>query len=297
MRARQAIGKLIERIVLAAPETYKLRLFPRLARDLEIPSVIQSGSNGLIEGELCDEGLFGDYLREHRWAAPVLSVFKDFFRTSVSGSYIDVGASIGMTLIPIALMPEIDCIGIEASPKHFGLLQRNLLRNGLLDRVSLYNNAAFDREQILQMEVSEINQGRNLILPDGRIGTPVRAVRLDDLLDVDRLRRPIAIKMDIEGSETYAFLGGCKLLASSELVVMEFCAEAVEATGARPHDLFALIGKTFRKGGFVEADSRALRLIEIKPFLAEIEKRSHAAPSETWELLLSNSSAASETLS
>jgi hypothetical protein len=92
MRIKMIIGRLVERAVETAPSSYKIKLFRKLAADLGVDAVVCAGSNGAIEGSLCDDGLFMHYLRDGEWATDTLQILNGFFAECGVGTYIDIGA-------------------------------------------------------------------------------------------------------------------------------------------------------------------------------------------------------------
>lgn len=152
------------------------------------------------------------------------------FERLESGSVVvDIGANIGAFTLPVA--KEIGAggsvIAIEASPRIFPYLQRNVTLNGL-SNVRLIECAAFncDRQTVPFYEASIDQFGK------GSLGSHFQADRvsvitrtLDNLLTEEQISRVDLIKVDVEGAEAAVFQGAEKLLTgdSPPTIVFEFC--------------------------------------------------------------------------
>ncbi len=120
--------------------------------------------------------------------------------------FVDIGANIGYdTLLASSRVgPTGKVVSIEASPRTFALLQRNLAANPLSSNVRAVNVAVFDRAGTLDLyEINEGNIGAATTLAS-RGGTrmaTVTALPLEEILTPDELARLRLIKMDVEGAE------------------------------------------------------------------------------------------------
>lgn len=145
------------------------------------------------------------------------------------GVFLDVGANIGAISIPIAMQrPNATIIAIEASPRIFELLCRNIEANGLTNISPVHACAADeDRESVSFNEAPDAKFGMGSIFARfGGPGTPVRQSRIDGVLQSHQAGIPHVLKLDIEGAELLALAGARECLAHSSLppvVVFEFC--------------------------------------------------------------------------
>jgi FkbM family methyltransferase len=57
------------------------------------------------------------------------SLFSNFFQANDGGTYLDIGANIGLTTIPIAQLPDVQCIAFEPAPENFRNVQANVRAN------------------------------------------------------------------------------------------------------------------------------------------------------------------------
>lgn len=126
---------------------------------------------------------------------------------------IDCGSNYGVSIIWFkSYYPDAKITGIEADPKIFNLLSRNLARRNLAD-VKLLNRAVSSKPGHVSFHCLGADSGRiHAEQPDGIASgadiIKVRTISLDDLIgedDVDFL------KIDIEGAELDVISGSTKL--------------------------------------------------------------------------------------
>jgi Methyltransferase FkbM domain len=110
-----------------------------------------------IEGAFRDFGLFVPLMQKGTYSGAADGVLDEYFKSSPHGSYIDIGANIGVTTIPYAIKHDWDFYAFEPDPENFRRLQCNLLRNGLADRVRAYNVALHDKAGTMDLRKSPEN--------------------------------------------------------------------------------------------------------------------------------------------
>lgn len=120
--------------------------------------------------------------------------------------FVDIGANIGYdTLLASSRVgPTGKVVSIEASPRTFALLQRNLAANPGSSNVRAVNAAVSDRPGTLELyEVNAANIGAATTLASrgGTLVASVEALPLDQILTPDERSRLRLIKMDVEGAE------------------------------------------------------------------------------------------------
>ncbi|MGA7402548.1 MAG: FkbM family methyltransferase, partial [Candidatus Sulfotelmatobacter sp.] len=137
-----------------------------------------------------------------------------------------VGGHIGTIVVPLAKNCQ-SVTAIEANPRTFKLLKLNLLINGCVN-VDAMNVAANDKQEELQFLLSRTNSGGSKRMPlvrdymyfsDSPEVIKIQSTRLDELLCGSQFD---VIVMDIEGSEYFALRGMQGLLASANLLSIEF---------------------------------------------------------------------------
>ena len=204
------------------------RLFQRLGRAYGIEGVSAQGDFGLVTGPLDDAAVLQAYVLNGFWARAANQFFSGFFSRTTGGTYIDVGANLGLTTIPVAQNPHVTCRAFEPAPQNFKYLWHNIAENCRHGNVGAFNVALFDRQTTIEMTLAPRNSAgarvcRDAGPSDGTLETvQVRAERLDDVLEVNELPRPIAAKIASRGAELRVLAGGAAVLGAAEAIALEF---------------------------------------------------------------------------
>ncbi|MEJ2122499.1 MAG: FkbM family methyltransferase [Alphaproteobacteria bacterium] len=152
--ARRGIEALIGRVF----DKYdRYRLLQWLARDQGISGFVVEGAQGIVEGPVEDFAILRTYAQKRRWAQPTSERIAVFLKDG--GSYLDIGANIGLTTIPVARNPKVDCVAFEPDPVMFALLRANIARNCEHANVTLHNLALSDHEGTVTLMRSPGNAG------------------------------------------------------------------------------------------------------------------------------------------
>jgi len=238
--------------------------FQQIGRVLGVESISVRGANGLVWGSINDKWLLGDYAIKRKWDFNVVELFQQFFsKNRDGGTYLDIGANIGLTLFPIAQNPLVQCYGFEAEPHNFAYLNLGLRENCSQDNVRLSQLALFDRQDKVKFELSPNNLGDHRVRiseADGLLGEGsretivVQANRLDNILDVDLLKRPLAVKIDTQGSEARIFAGGEHTLAPAEIISLEFSPHSMRRIGGDVEAEFRFLASNFEEGSIAIGD-------------------------------------------
>lgn len=124
------------------------------------------------------------------------------------GTYVDVGGHVGGFAIPVAKAhPDITIHVFEPVPLTRSWLEKNLARNGLADRMTVWPNAVGVEPGHALM--TGVDGASNHLAEAGKAGpgsVEVEIKRLDDLL-LDQVERVDVIKCDVEGAEFLAMRG------------------------------------------------------------------------------------------
>ena len=133
-----------------------------------------------------------------------------------NGCILDIGANIGSIVIQLLkTRPDLTAICIEASPRIFNYLQRNIGLNKLESKITLLNRAVwFESHQKMPFysPTDEFGKG-SLSATFTQTATEIETVTIDELAATSA--KPIdLIKIDIEGFEYFAFKGGQDMLSS-----------------------------------------------------------------------------------
>ena len=224
-------------------------LYIKVLDQLELKYAIASGDNGYFLGKLMDQGIFQKYIKTKHWSTQTLEIVKKQVNEStVNVTYIDVGANIGLTVIPIAKLEKItSCIAFEPEAENYNLLCINSILNGVSEKITTYNNAVSDSNGNLEIEISPNNFGDNRIRRANNIShmgenhwhtAKVESVKLDNF-SFDHSE--IVIKIDVQGAEPLVFAGGEAVLNSACLVIFEFSPYQISRMNLSPESIYKFI--------------------------------------------------------
>jgi FkbM family methyltransferase len=237
-----------------APTTDTFRLVGRLAEELGFAGLVAEGSCGVIRGSLDDTAALLRYARDGYWAPHQRALFETLFRPT-GGTYIDIGANIGLTVIPIAGNAAVDCHAFEPHPTNFKHLRENVAVNCPGANVTLHNLALFDSAATLEFEVSprhsgdhrlRLNQEQGTMKEQTRETIQVQANRLDSV--IERVRRPLGVKVDTQGAEPFVIAGGASVLADTDVLSLEFWPYSMLRMGGSIGLLTSFLANNFREG-------------------------------------------------
>ena len=266
-----------EHLIVFVPLEYQLRLFQRLGIRLGVQSFVSSGHLGVFEGSIQDRAVLSSYTVNKNWERTLQSVLADNIFHSGTGTYVDVGANIGLTIIPVARTRQIKAIGFEPEEVNFRCFQRNIYLNGVEEYVTAHQIALYSSECEIDFELSEINMGDHRIRKRAESVAPeyfaegmretkkVQAKRLDDVLTIDSMSRPVAAKMDCQGSEVRILKGGAKFFSSADYVILEYWPYGLRRVGDSEKEIIEF-SRQFPYAAVFDSDYGAL------PELQPIEK-------------------------
>jgi len=221
------------------------------ARLQNISSIVITGALGAIEGSPRDRVILPTYAAYGTWSPELHSLITDVIFRDGQGTFLDIGANIGLTCVPVASRHRVTCIAFEPDPTNYAFLKNNIKRNGVADLVRPYNLALFDAATELEMELSPDNLGDHRVRAAGaspsaaeafnesqRRVIKIRAARLDDVLRDYTLPPPVVAKLDVQGAELHVLRGGLQTLQHVDLMVLEFWPYGLARAGASIEELF-----------------------------------------------------------
>ena len=118
--------------------------------------------------------------------------------------FLDVGANVGSYTVLAAGGVGARTTAVEPIPSTFGHLRRNVLLNGLSDRVRCWQGGLSDEDTILRFSSDLDTVNHVLTEHESMPAVEVPVTRLDDLVGDDV---PTVIKIDVEGHERAVLLG------------------------------------------------------------------------------------------
>ena len=260
---RRLPGRLLGRLRLSALEGVSPR-HPRLfahdgeaedaatrwqagARPVGAATRAIGGLRWTIPSDSGSEGSLSHRIREDGWLP--FSRIQQVREFTSGGVMLDIGANIGTTAIPRVVMGDCSHVyAAEPHPDNFACLVGNVFDNGLEGYVLPSRVAISSRTGVASLRVaSRIGAHRVRRKPDADT-LEVPCMTLHDWVmqrDVD-VAAVRFIKIDVQGHEGHALLGGRELARLRPIVwQVEMSPTWIAKSGVDLHALYAWIGQTF----------------------------------------------------
>ena len=179
-----------------------------------------------------------------------IATLREAGRLRPDGLFIDVGANIGaQTVYAMRSGAFAGAVAIEPDPHNFEILERNLIVNGLTDRVQAIAAAASAASGRLRLVRHGKNQGAHSVevafvsKPAGELEVP--AATLDEItqglgISPDQVA---LVKIDVEGHELSVLKGMAELRRASVPILVELTANPADA--ARMDTVKSLLLKNY----------------------------------------------------
>jgi FkbM family methyltransferase len=129
---------------------------------------------------------------------------------------LDCGANVGVTVRVWLAAGAKQVVAIEPAPENLECLRRNFKDEVAAGRVIIYPKGVWDKDEIMPMQIDPNNSAADSFLIHREGGTEARGIPLttiDKLVAELKLERVDFIKMDIEGAEPRAIMGGRETIA------------------------------------------------------------------------------------
>jgi len=241
-----------------AKDAWAEKEITRFAKSIGITGFIAGGESGLVQGDSRDLFILPSYARHGRYAAGTNNLFIELFKDG-GGDYLDIGANIGLTTIPIARNPAVRCHSFEPDPVIFAHLLENIRRNCPHLNVETHHTAIGAENGTVPFAINPVgNRGDNRVVPTGDgdpgwqvINVPVH--RLDDMVST-RVGLPLGVKIDTQGYEPFVLEGGANTFARATLIVLEFAPFLMSKNGAVPSRIIDFLSN-FDQAAIKDADS------------------------------------------
>ncbi len=251
-----------------------------LADQLGIDGIRSRGEYGDVVSSPHDYAVFATYASTGRWAEHTNELIGRFFDKAGRGTFLDIGANIGLTTIPVARRANVACHAFEPEPENFRNLRQNIRANCAHANVTLYQVALFERETELPFELAEGNLGDHRIHvasasinrrgEHSRKVVMVPAARLDDLVQVDS--GALAIKIDTQGAEPFVFAGGPRTVAAADLLVLEWWPYSIDRMGGDPALVLNALRRSFQWGRMARGEgAEDTPLLPMAEICAQLE--------------------------
>lgn len=219
----------------------------RFMAEHNIKGVLIEGEWGLFQGRATDSIILPIYGSSGTWANRTNRELIAFFEGR-GGTYLDIGANIGLTTVPTARNSSVRCFAFEPEPENFRNLTENVRRNVSTSNVTMHEIAVYSRETTLQFALAnDFNSGDHRIVSShtsDRETIDIKAKPLDAF--IGDVTRPLAAKIDVQGAEGGVIDGGTQVLAMADFVIIEFCPFLLAKLTGGPVEVVAFLA------GFVE---------------------------------------------
>jgi FkbM family methyltransferase len=258
---RRAQKGLLGELCAAATRGDAYAALQRLGCRYGIADIRVSGDYGIVEGALADTVMLPAYARTRCWVPGINAAIASFFERCNGGTYIDIGANIGLTTIPIARRTGVACKAFEPEPQAFRYLKANLSRNCPGAKVETFNFALSDRRGTVAFELSDNNLGDHRIrlnAANGSFGEASRRVievptdRLDDVLRAETVSHPVAIRLSTQGAECRVLEGGRTVLGAAAFFTFEFWPYGIARMGDNADRLIAFIAQRYSSAAVLD---------------------------------------------
>jgi FkbM family methyltransferase len=240
-------------------------------------SIYSDGAYGVFEGSIHDEVVHGHYRREGNWSPEIQELLADQLFPEGRGTFLDIGANIGLVSIPLAERRRVRCLAFEPEPRNFRWLERNIALHQVGALFTTFNLALHSEQARLCFELSPSNSGdhrvRGAAPLEGeaeRTMIEVPAGRLDDLVELEDLPRPIVAKLDTQGAELRVLRGAERSLAHIDHLICEFWPYGLRRMGDRAEDLIERF-RDFSYGLILRLDRLPKRLPPIDRLCARLD--------------------------
>jgi FkbM family methyltransferase len=226
------------------------RSYERLVSDVQSGSVVVKipGYGGSFEMDIRSH-IFKRLLEFKSYEPEIVQAIVE--RMTPDKDAIDVGANIGLFTVLFAKTVRSDrrVLAIEPSPAVLSYLRNNIERNGVINRVSIFEGVASNKEGKADLHViggmDEYSSLSGIVHSNVRdhksTAVRVTAKRLDDIVKQSGLR-PGIIKLDVEGAEYLALLGAVNMIREFRpIIVSELSDELLKGFGHSSKDVLSFL--------------------------------------------------------
>jgi FkbM family methyltransferase len=230
LRDRRPIGRFISRTwgFLAAGRSHRHVVAEMSGLHVLVPTADRTIARSVYSSGDWDPLLVGT----------VFEALRDFGHSYADSTFLEVGANFGVYSLPaVAEYGFARAIAYEPDPAAFALLEHNVERNNLRDRVAAHHAALSAEPGELILSLGTGNAGDNRIVGEAhdprRATVRVPARTFDDEVLAGRI--PLAelglVWLDVQGHEGEVLAGARGLLSSRVPIVLEYSTQLMDDDG------------------------------------------------------------------
>jgi FkbM family methyltransferase len=244
--------------------------------------ICAEGEYGPFLGAAEDEVVHGHYREHGVWEPELLELLTERLFPEGRGTFLDLGANIGLISIPLAVRRDVSCYAFEPEPLNYELLCRNAAAHAVSQKIKTFNLALYSEKTTLSFELSAENYGDHRVRvrePDPgethsfdestRKVIQVPAERLDDLLCADDFEPPIVMKVDTQGCEVRVFSGAERWLASVDYLICEYWPYGMHRIGDS-QQAFIDFARRFAFGAQLSGNCPPAQLEAVAPLMERV---------------------------
>jgi FkbM family methyltransferase len=238
---------------LAPRDRYMIASY--LASNSNIVRFVVHGAQGSFESLSSDTAILAKYALTGSWAPRSIKLLRDTLENTL-GTYIDIGANIGLTLVPVAKL-GVNCYAFEPEPRNFESLLRNVARNAEGASLRLFQVALADFTGEATLRLAEGNLGDHRLVKLDRalepaeqsapsaheVIVPARSLDSFNLEIID----PLVVKIDAQGAEPMIVRGGQETLARAKLLIIEFAPFHIHQLSESVEEMISFLDRSFAK--------------------------------------------------
>lgn len=274
------LKNLTKKLLISTLSKYGYQFFIFFSKHLNVDSVVIKNEYGYFEGSLLD-AIFLSFIKENGWEKEEVSFLRNKIFANKSGTMIEVGSHVGLTMIPLAQV-GIKCICFEPEKKNFQFLTRNISLNKTEQNVLTYNFALFSSQETLPMELSSTNFGdhrlrlaenissNNLYHEENREINYVETKTLDSTLSNKTLEHPTLLKIDTQGAELDVLKGSEQTLKQIDFILIEYWPYGLKRFGKDSGEFFNFMRNYSHGILFCELSPLHKKLVNIELLIEEI---------------------------
>jgi len=299
MNHRSLVKKVFNNFIKILPASYLEEMFYQVGKLLGVRSFVCEKELGLFEGSIKDN-MHRYFFSHGSWAPGLQYLIRTLFANG-PGTFVDVGANIGLTTIPIAKdNSKIDLYAFEPESNNYLFLRKNIIANGIELKIKTLNLALFSEDCTLDMELSENNMGdhrvrkQSISIPrsdyfneESRSTVKIQARRLDGVFKAQDLVKPIILKVDTQGAEVQVFSGAINFLSEVDYLIVEYWPYGLQRMGDTTDSFFKII-KQFPWASIYDDNIPSVpKLLPISEFLAYLDSCQDKTGTDHLDILLS----------